>query len=177
MFSLDNPLLYILEHFHEINFDDPDWYDNLFPGDKPDSEAECEEPRLSKILGVPAKKWFTISSDRDDVKFRILEDGSYETSPPLQASSSRAIMAAIENPDLVTLVPEKKFSNREMTVLKAIYKVCPEAYLYRSKTDDVLFWDVDGSENMNGYEHNRLPWKLFPQIKHGDKVVLEDLFE
>lgn len=132
-------------------------------------------PKLCGLLGVRTGEWFVIRGFDKDTRFRVLEDGSYETVPANRSGSARAILMALENPDLVEPshhLPE--FSDDELAFLRVIYEKVPEAVIFRS-ANKILSWDVFG-EGMDAERSNRLPWRILSQIEPGCTLVLDELF-
>lgn len=62
-------------------------------------------PWICQRLDVKVGEWFTINRHSKLLRFRIKEDGTFETNPPKAAGASEALLRAIENPTMVYKMP------------------------------------------------------------------------
>ena len=130
------------------------------------------KPKICEILEVEVGEEFKIKG-WDTVVFQILDDGTFITQPVNVPGSSTALLQAIEHPERVGHLP--RWSADEVALARAFLEACcnKEDVFFSRRSNGRLCWGVD-SEGMDLSE-NHLPVCLFPQIKNGEKVYLQDI--
>ena len=126
------------------------------------------EPRLAHLLHVKVGEEFLIDGFCDGCKsFTINEDGSFKTEPRMYPGSCQAILAAIENPELV--VPLHKFTDDEKILIKLIKTYYPDVVALSASKNCVYPF----AEDLDKYGWvESFPKIMFPSIEVGDTVLI-----
>lgn len=145
-----------------------------------DNMSENKKPRLAEALGVEVGEKFKIKgyfdgeySFDDVVLFRLLKNGTYETTPPRYKGSAVALLQAIEHPERIIHMP--RWTEREVEDAKNIIRLFgTEDFTYAMKDENGYpgLSDTDNFFTMGtiGLENN-----IFPSLKPGEFVKLTDI--
>lgn len=126
------------------------------------------EPRLARLLHINVGEEFLIDGFCDGCKsFTINNDGSFKTDPEMYPGSCKAILAAIENPQLV--IPLHRFTDDEKALISLIKKYYPDVIALTASKNCVYPF----AEDLEKYGWVEcFPKTMFPSIEVGDTVLI-----
>lgn len=128
-------------------------------------------PWICQRLDVKVGEWFAIQRHRKLLRFRIKEDGTFETDPPKAAGASEALLRAIENPTMVYKKPFVDFgllNDKDVRDAETLRKMFPgnNIIFERGETGRCTIHAV-GLIVFTFGECN-----LFPFVKPGGKITI-----
>lgn len=131
-----------------------------------------ESTWVADRLGVKIGEQFKILGFDNNVLFRLLPDGTFETIPPTVSGSTKALLKALESPESIYL--HKQWTEEEKTVAQALRTALGRNALLRRTGSHTLLWRY---LNCNIFESpfasGELPPELFPSLPCGCWTTLD----